>query len=751
MTVAAILPVLGGRDFFLRTALSLVAAVLMVLFTAPFASAQEQMLLESDNLVYDYDLDVISAVGNVVVRYRGYVLTTDRLTYFQTTDRLVAVGHVHVVDARGNVYEATQLDVTEDFADGFIEQLIVTTADRTFFTAESARRYEGRINEFYNSTYTACEPRSADRERPPLWNVRASRIVHDEEEEMVYFHNARLEFFGLPVAYLPYLATPDPDVERATGFLFPDFSLSSTLGFGVGIPFFWAIAPNYDLTITPTYYRKAGFLTEIEWRHRTANGRYMIEAAGVYETAPVPGTVRGGVRTTGSYDIGRFWSLGWDGTVLSDRSFASTYGVLNPSGSFVTSEVHLTGLKDRGFVEAQVYHFRDVRSPSPRTDQARQAVVHPTIDHEYILPRAILGGELRFAGNLTSLSRGENDPFMIDGTPGYYYGLAGSYLRVSEQISWQREIIGPFGQVFTPFAFARGDLYYLDLTDAPPGVVSEAVAARAMAGVGVEWAWPILITMGQSRHILEPIVQFIARPGEQLIGALPNEDAQSLVLDTTNLLKWDRFSGYDRVEGGSRLTLALRYNGEFGRATIDAIVGQSFHLAGTNSFTTEDIRGTGIGSGLDGARSDLVAAITATGARGNNVRLSGRFDGMTYELEHAAIAGGLAFGPAHATAGLAYDRSRFDLEGTPEEALTLTASAGLDLGDHWSLNGGFGYDFITGTLVSNFIGVTYECDCARLSINYSESRSASSPDVNRTIMFGLELRTLGDFTVGRSN
>ncbi|MCW5715647.1 MAG: LPS-assembly protein LptD [Bauldia sp.] len=732
-----------GRRWLAWTAL----AILFLLVRALPAAAQDapQLFLESDNLVYNYDEDLISAVGNVVVRYDGYLLTTDRMTYYQTTGRLVAVGNVRIVAPDGTVYQAAQADVTDDFREGFIEQLFVATTERTFFTADRAERFSTEITEFSNATYTACEIRFEESTRPPLWNVSAARIIHNQEERMIYFERARLEFLGVPVAFIPRFSTPDPTVTRATGFLYPDFSLSNTLGFGVGIPFFWAIAPNYDLTVTPTFFSNAGFLTELEWRHRTRLGTYTIDGALVAQWNPGPLQFRGGVRTQGELNLSRFWTFGWDGTLQTDRSFSRDYRTLNPSSGFITSEVYLTGLNDRAFLEARAYHFQDVRNPGPTTDQARQAVVYPTIDHDVVLDRPVLGGEVRFTGNTTVLSRGENDPFMV-GPDTYYYGLAGTTARISEEVSWRREIIGPLGQVFTPFAYVRGDLYVMNLTAPPPGVIAGPIAARAIGAIGLDWAWPFLITMGQSAHIIEPIVQLIGRTGEQHIGALPNDDAQSLVFDTTNLLAWDRAPGWDRAEGGSRLTLALRYTGTFGGgSTIEAIVGQSFHLGGPNSFATEDIRLTGFGSGLDGPRSDLVANVTATGVRGNSLALSGRFDAMTYALERGSLVGNLAVGPVEASIGLAYDRSRLDLGGDPETALELEARAQVAIGPNWTLSGGIGYDFVTSTVISNYIGIAYECDCAAMSIRYSESREPGSPDVNRTILFGLQLRTLGDF------
>ena len=333
----------------------------------------------------------------------------------------------------------------------------------------------------------------------------------------------------------------------------------------------------------------------------------------------------------------------------------------------------------------------------------------------------------------------------------YFYGLAGHYTRLSEEVSWRREFVTARGQVLTPFAYARGDVYFLDLTAPPPGVTTELIATRAMAGIGLEWAWPWLIATGQARHVIEPIVQLIARPSEAMIGALPNDDAQSLYFDTTNFLAWDRFSGFDRAEGGTRLTLALRYSGQLRNASIEAMVGQSFHLFGTNSAAMADVHNTGLGTGLEGARSDLVASLTARGSRGTSLALNGRFDGMTYALRRGTLALNAELGPVSATAGLAYDTTLRDLEGNPTATATVTAEASIALNPHWTLAGGFGYDFVSGTLTTDFVRLIYECDCAALTLTFEETRDPGVPGVERTILFGLELRTLGDFEIARRN
>jgi hypothetical protein len=149
----------------------------------------------------------------------------------------------------------------------------------TRFSSPRAERAEGETTTFERGTYTACEPCKDNPERPPLWQVKAARIIHNNSEQTIYYEDASLELFGMPIAYLPYFWTPDPTVKRKTGFLAPRYVYSSSLGVGASLPFFWAIAPNYDLTVTPTFLSRQGVLGEAEWRHRLETGSYRIQAA----------------------------------------------------------------------------------------------------------------------------------------------------------------------------------------------------------------------------------------------------------------------------------------------------------------------------------------------------------------------------------------------------------------------------------------------------------------------------------------
>ena len=347
--------------------------------TAPLPGKPgDQMLLESDQLVYDYDNDTVSAVGHVTIYYGGYTLQAAKVTYNKRSGRLIAEGSVTLTDPTGATVTSSFVDVTDDFRDGFVKSLRVDTPQRAHFTAESAERSGGEVTTFVNGAYTACEPCKDHPEKPPLWNVKAAKIVVNQKEHMVYFTDARIEFFGLPVAWLPYFAMADPSVSRKTGFLAPQIGYSAKLGAYASLPYYWAMAPNYDLTFTPSVYSRQGFLGEAEWRHRLEHGQYTVTAAGIKQAnkeAFDPASAsyrdwRGGIRTTGQFYLNQDWTLGWDGTLTSDRTFTRDYAVLNNDTSETISTIHLTGLHDRNFAEARRVLLPDPHRPNRRSPRS---------------------------------------------------------------------------------------------------------------------------------------------------------------------------------------------------------------------------------------------------------------------------------------------------------------------------------------------------------------------------------------------
>lgn len=121
-------------------------------------------------------------------------------------------------------------------------------------------------------TYSTCPPQSR------AWELSASRIKLNSESGRGSALNAVFYSNHIPIFYMPYINFPIDD-RRQTGFLYPQLSFgAANSGFGLGLPFYWNLAPNYDDTFTPTYYVKRGFLLNNLFRYLTPHNSGNINA-----------------------------------------------------------------------------------------------------------------------------------------------------------------------------------------------------------------------------------------------------------------------------------------------------------------------------------------------------------------------------------------------------------------------------------------------------------------------------------------
>ena len=174
--------------------------------------------------------------------------------------------------------------------------------------------------------------------------------------------------------------------------------------------------------------------------------------------------------------------------------------------------------------------------------------------------------------------------------------------------------------------------------------VGDTQALRVMPAVGLEYRYPFINVQPWGTTTVEPIAQIILRPNETYAGKLPNEDAQSLVFDASNLFAVDKFSGYDRVEGGGRANVGVQATTQFDRGgSINVMFGQSYQLFGMNSFAVEDATNTGLDSGLQTTQSDYVARASYSPNRTYTFTTRARIDEATLNVNRFEAEGRASF------------------------------------------------------------------------------------------------------------
>jgi len=696
----------------------------------------------ANKITYDARTKIAVAIGKVILTYGKYELVATRVSYDQRNDKMTAVGEVRLTEPGGNILEAERAQLMNSFKDGFAEHLRLLLTNDATITADYATRQDGYLTIYENVVYTACKYCVMSNGKP-LWQLKSREVTHNEKEGVIYHRDATFEFGGADIITLPYFSHPDPTVKRRTGFLTPNFTYASVYGVGVEIPYFWNLAPNYDLTFRPVITSDQGLLAQAEWRHRLADGKYSVDVAGIYQldtNQDPPGDKpwRGAARTRGDFDLNDNWSWGWDGTLVSDRDFLNDYKIDGRDEAM--DNVYLTGLHDRNYFSAQALHFQSL-DPDDNEDIFPTAV--PYIQHSYTFDQPVMGGEFGYNWNFYSLHRNDsifaNDPDL----PLTNVNLGTDQTRAVANLAWQRQMISDSGQVITPFANLRGDMYVTENLPDDNGLTEEnETTTRFQPTAGVDWRWPFLANTEGGQHILTPVAQVISSTDEEDEDKISDEDSINLNFDATNLFLHDRFTGLDRYEGGTRINAGLLYtflsaNGGFLRASL----GESFHVAGENSFAD--------GSGLEGTNSDLVTAIAWQ--PWDAIRLSYQ---ARLEEDLSAIniqEAGLSLNFDRFSGSLFYADLNADPDsGRPDDEQQVWGSAGWNFSGGWSVYAGGRYDLDNSKLIRDTVGIGFNCDCFNFRLYIEEDRADEDQEVDRSVLFSIDLKSLsGDDALPR--
>ncbi|HUJ37194.1 MAG TPA: LPS-assembly protein LptD [Hyphomicrobium sp.] len=724
----------------------------------------QPLYLQGDELVYDTEGNRVIARGNVEIYYNDYVLTADEVVYNQSANTLTAVGNVVLKEPNGNVVRADRYTLTDDFRDGFVQYLSVVTSDDSRIAAEHASRRGGNTTVFTNGRFTPCK---SDDGMPPLWCISAATIIHDQQAATISYQDAQFELFGAPVLYTPYFEHADPSVKRKSGFLTPEFSSNSVLGTGVGIPYYFALAPNYDFTFNPIYWSQQGVLLQGEWRHRLENGQYYIKLAGIDQNPnDLPGTIvnpdqyggfRGSIETKGLFNLASWWHFGWDVTAATDDTFRRFYKLDNILATDVVDRIFLNGISERNYfsLETDAYISQQFIG-SFETAQINKAYSYPILDYNYVTADPWVGGELRWNTNALSFSADQNPTTFAPLVNG-----ATQMNRLVTEIDWRKRFIDPIGLTYTPFAQLRGDLLqasnFVDPQD-PQGATQDTSVARGLALAGLTISYPWVANASYGSHVIEPIGQIIVRQASINQAGLPDYDAQSLVFDDSNLFDWNKFSGYDRIETGTRANVGLQYTFQAnygGSARI--LAGESFQLAGVNAYANPGLDANGNPifspvSGLQETQSDYVLGVYLQPFVGTQLISQSRFlnpqsssdqRGSTLQREDAGAQ--LTVGPVTANALYSF------LGSDPAAAIDssqqqVSGQVGLRITDRWSASAAATYDLTNDQLASDMVQVRYADECFVLTASYTDNLYHNPTIIDgQTIMLRFELKYLGQF------
>ncbi len=670
------------------------------------------VLLTADEMSFNRGTGIVTAKGNVEISQGLRVLKADQLSYNQNTRVVKARGNVSLLEPTGEVIFTESVELSDDLREGVIDNIRVLFPDQSRFAANGAVRTGGNRTDMRKAVFSPCRLCEDDPTKPPLWQIKANRIVHDQAEQTVSYEDASMELFGVPVSYTPVFWHPDPTVKRKSGLLAPVFGTDANLGFTARPKYFVVLSDDWDATLSPIFATKDRPVAAGELRHRFRNGT--LEAEGSITRAKKRdrsgdelGTdiTRGHVFGKARYDIDQTWRLALDGALSSDDTYLRRYNIsrartlTGPSAraDVLVSQAKLEGFMGRNYALARTIHFQGLREEDI---QENTAFPLPFLEYSHVSqPLPWIGGRLTFDGSILNLFRQE--------------GV--NSRRFSAIAGWERRLVGPFGSLFTLSGSMEGDLY--SVTDVAQGDVAEnfnGVVARFYPQAIFDWRFPLVRELGNVRHLIEPRVALAVAPNGVNDARIPNEDSQDFEFDDTNLFAPNRFTGLDRVDDSQRLTYGVRtaFYGDAGGQT-EIFVGQSFRFRNDDTFNP----GQGIGDDF----SDVVGRVTIEPSEYLDLNFRFRLDREEAILRRSLVS--MSAGPQAFKVSANYlffdedtDLAEFD---NREE---VSGGIVAQVTENWSASARTTYDLSPrGGPLQYGGGVTYRDECLVVSLDFARN------------------------------
>ena len=659
----------------------------------------EPIVLVADELGYDTANKKVLAKGNVEISQNLTVLLAKEVEYDENTEIVIARGDVSIMESTGNVYFAEEVMLTDEMQRGTIAYFKGRLADGSLFTAHSGEKVSDTITKLQKAVYTPCSLfcREDGSPKRPTWAITASDVEIDTDKQEVDYDNVWVEVYGQPILYSPILSHPTPGADNKSGFLSPMLQQDENLGLVAEIPYYHVFDQSQDITISPMLTSKEGPVLKGEYRQRFDRGDMKIagsftvprdrDNSGNIEDGR---TYRGHIDGSGLYNIDSNWQTGFRLNRTTDDTYLTRYNIKR-NESLLTSRAYVEGINplengnDRHYFLTQGLYFQGL---TVLDDRRRIPIVLPLVEYGYTTEPMWAGSRFTVDGSLMALTR-EN---------------GADSRRISSRINWNLPYATENGHLFSIDASLRGDGYDISDQLLADGSRFDGQRGRFVPQFSASWRYPLINRFESSNLVVEPVANITTSPLGLNDEEIPNEDNVLPEFNDLNLFSSRRFSGWDRLETGTRAYYGLRSMWDFqGDRYVSGTVGQVYRFNNDPLFPlTNDLRSR---------FSDYIGRVKL---HYQPLSLAYRFrlDRDNFEPRRQEAEAGLSFNRFGVYASY-LELNRDPFLGDNQE---VTLSSYLRLNNYWTLSANTRRDLQLDRLTNGGIGLQFANECTTLII-----------------------------------
>jgi len=591
------------------------------------------MFIIADRIAGRTDVETV-ADGNVELRKVDSQVFSDKMKYWPLEDEIEATGNVRLLQ-EGTEVETPYLRMKLSEQVGFAEQtdyriakqvtskfyrpqqIVVTAASSNAVStgapmmlsvpnsyglptvAPPLRPSEGSGHsertdfegenqiQLTSATYSTCKPDRRD------WYLQASDVHLDYDRDVADARNASLWFKGVPIFYSP-VASFALNQQRRSGILNPYYAMSTKNGFDFTVPYYWAIAPNYEATILPRYMAKRGLQLGVDAQYLDYNYRGFARAE-YLPNDEIENRQRYAYNLQHTHTLGRGFSAmaNWQG-VSDDRYWEDMSSRL-----LQTSQVQLPKQLTLAYTpfswlqtRAELLRYQTLQ-PDPANPVVRPYFLEPQISLVGYKPN-ILKTDLSVIGQFSRFThpdKVEGDRFVL------YPQVSVPFVHPAFQITPK------FGVHMTQYSLERQTAGFPDSVNRvlPTFTLdSTVIFERESRWLDTEYI-----------QTLEPRLYYVNIPYKNQ-DKIPVFDSGLTDFNFAQIFAENRYSGFDRINDANQLTAAVTtrfLDANTGVERFKAMLGQRYYFK-QSLVTMTDAAGNPTETPPPAGTSNMVASAT---------------------------------------------------------------------------------------------------------------------------------------------
>jgi LPS-assembly protein len=558
------------------------------------------MYMEGDRMQGHSDRET-EAQGSARFRGRGQSIAADWMRHDKRDNELTAIGNVRM-EQGAELTEGARLRYNLDTSRGLMESARYSLSPKETGNAPGARGvvspYDARgsadrvvfegpgLFRAQQASYTTCEPGNDS------WFIRSREMLIDKNNNIGTARDANVDFLGTTIFYAPYLWFTLHQ-ERKSGFLTPSYGNTSTSGFEFSVPYYWNMAPNRDLMLTPRLMSRRGVQLRTEFRYLEPQYKGQLN----FEFLPndsITGADRQLLKLnhtqtfangwTGSLDInqvsdGKYFTDLSTQVALTSQTYLPRQGVLSRGGTWGNSGIYAFSAMAEGWQTLQSDPLAPLAPPYSRRPQLTFTAQN----------QEVLRGDFDLYSSYSDFSH----PTLVNGK------RAVAYPSLSFPLSTPSAFI-------TPKIGAHMTRYFLDKNTTTLSDKSR-VLPTFTADSGLVFERSTNLFGRAYTQTLEPKLYYVYIPyRDQRL--LPNFESGLQDINFATIYSENQFSGHDRINDANQLTLGVNsrlINPETGVEFLRAGLAQRYY------FRPQQVTLPGVPARTNqSSRSDVLAALS---------------------------------------------------------------------------------------------------------------------------------------------